>query len=278
MRRIIFRMTGLMILIALLIGSLYALQGRNKISNYKANQIEVSFLKLKEDADSILMQDGELNILIDTGQKEDAEDIVANLKSKNISEIQCLILTHYDKDHIGGAEAIMDNFKVKNIIRPYYNKDEKGYRNLIDKIQEKNIPTTIPVKISNYIIGDINLHVYPPLKKEYFDDNNYSLVTLATYKDVNMLFAGDAVKKRLEELSSIDWPKIDVYKVPHHGRESGNSKDIINKIKPEYAIVTSTDADAGIKDAFEENNTELLFTGNGTITFSSDGSKVVLEK
>lgn len=278
MRRTVFRICGLIVLILLLLGAIYVLQGKDEKSNYNSNQIEVSFLKLKEDADCILMQDGEQNVLIDTGEKEDADDIIAYLKSKKVSDIQCLILTHYDKDHIGGAEAIFENFTVKNVIRPYYDKNKNEYMNLINNIQEKNIPTTIPTKISNYKVGNINLRVYPPLKKEYTEDNNYSLVTLATYKEVNLLFAGDAVKKRSVELLDVDWPKIDIYKVPHHGRANSNSKGLINEIKPEYAVVTSTDADAIIKDTCEEENTKLLFTGLGTVTFSSDGSKVVLEK
>ncbi|MDS0525429.1 MBL fold metallo-hydrolase [Clostridium sp. SHJSY1] len=278
MGRTIFRICGLIALIFLLLGAIYIVKGQNKVSDYNADKIEVSFLKLKNDADSILMQNGNQNVLIDTGEKEDAEDVIAYLKSKEVSEIQCLILTHYDKDHIGGAEAIINNFTVKNIIRPYYNKDGKEYTDLINKIEEKNIITTIPTKISNYTVGDINLRVYPPLKKEYADDNNYSLVTLANYKDINILFAGDAVKKRSEELLNIDWPKINIYKVPHHGRANSNSKELINSIKPDYAVVTSKDADATIKDACEEEDTKLIFTGAGTITFSSDGSKVVLDK
>jgi beta-lactamase superfamily II metal-dependent hydrolase len=271
-------MGGLIALILLLLGAIYIVKGQNKVSDYKADKIEVSFLKLKNDADSILIQNGDQNVLIDTGEKKDAEDIIAYLKSKNVSDIQCLILTHYDKDHIGSAEAILDKFTVKNVIRPYYGKGGEEYTSLINKIQEKNVPTTIPTKISNYTVGDINLRVYPPLEKEYTDDNNYSLVTLASYKDVNMLFAGDAVKKRSNELLNIDWPKIDIYKVPHHGRANYNSKALIDEIKPNYAVVTSTDADEIIKDDFKEVNTEVFFTGAGTVRFSSDGSSVVLEK
>ena len=64
------------------------------------------FLQTAEDADcTLLLSDGK-SILIDTGEAQDYEAICTLLRQKNLERIDCLILTHPDKDHIGSAQAL----------------------------------------------------------------------------------------------------------------------------------------------------------------------------
>ena len=59
-------------------------------------------------ADAILLQFDGHNVLVDTGENGDGKEIVTELESKNVEKIDLLILTHHDKDHIGGADVILD--------------------------------------------------------------------------------------------------------------------------------------------------------------------------
>ena len=92
---------------------------------------------------------------------------------------------------------------------------------------------------------------------------------------VNMLFSGDADKKRLEEMLLMKWKNIDLLKIPHHGRANIHSEAFIRLLSPTYAVVTSKDADEIIKEICEEINTQVFYTGTGDKVFYSDGLKIV---
>lgn len=267
----IINIFGWIILLSIISYGYWSVHLKNEKKIAQGTPVEVSFLELKEDADCILIQQGEINVLIDTGEKQDAQKIVNYLQKKNVSCIEYLILTHPDLDHIGGAMDVIDNFKVKNIIQSYYPKGNKQLEKLNEKIKMQGIPIIYPTLTRRFSIGEMNILVYPPLEKYYTKDNNYSLVTLIKHGKVNMLFAGDAEKKRLEEMMLINWQNIDLYKIPHHGRANINSERFIRILNPAYAVVTSKNADEIIKETCKDINTQVFYTGSGDKVFYSNG-------
>ena len=262
---------GWIILLTIIFCGYWNIHSQNIKKSEKGTPVEISFLGLKEDADCILVQQGEANVLIDTGEKQDAQKIIKYLKGKNVSSIEFLILTHPDADHIGGAADIIENFGVKNIIQPYYPKSNKQLEKLNEKIKKKGVPIIYPALTRKFSVGEMNLIVYPALEKHYTKDNNYSLATLINHGKVNMLFAGDAEKKRLEEMLLINWQNIDLCKIPHHGRANVNSQRFIRTLSPAYAVVTSKKSDEIIKETCDEINTQVLYTGTGDKVFQSNG-------
>ena len=88
------------------------------------------------------------------------------------------------------------------------------------------------------------------------------------------MFGGDAEKKRLEEALEYDLPKVELYKVPHHGRENSKSADMIDKLSPKIAIITNSYAEAEVLEALKLQNTKAYYTSGKSIRFLSDGVKL----
>ena len=63
-------------------------------------------------ADAILLYTADTTVLIDTGYADSFSTVEKVLKREGKRRIDYLILTHYDKDHIGGAPAVLDRFEV----------------------------------------------------------------------------------------------------------------------------------------------------------------------
>ncbi|MFP3153424.1 MBL fold metallo-hydrolase [Lachnospiraceae bacterium ZAX-1] len=229
------------------------------------------FIQTEGDADCILLKQGDFAVLVDTGEERDANSIIAFLKEQNISEISYLIFTHPDNDHIGGASHIITSFQVKNIIQPYYTKENTTLDELNQLIGQKRITLTYPTRPRSFTVGEIRFTVYPPLERNYKKINNYSLATLVSYGEINLLLAGDAEEKRLQELMMIHWPSIMLYKAPHHGRASSSSDEFIERITPAYTIVTSSDSDESIKAACAKIGSELIYTADAFVHFKSNG-------
>lgn len=241
--------------------------------------VETYFYSTKNDADCILITQGNKHILIDTGEEIDAQGIVKFLRDKEVSKIDYIVLTHSDKDHIGGFETIAENFEIGSVIKPYYANSNEAMENIDSILQAKDIASMSLLHKRSFSVGRMSMVIYPPLEKRYSNDNNYSIAVMIIHKDVKMLFAGDAVKKRLDELLQINWPKdIQLLKIPHHGRQAENSAQFIEKINPRFAVVTSNNADLEIKNACAKTDTELFYTLDKNLKFISDGKSLKLEE
>ena len=76
--------------------------------------------------DSALLTDGETSVLIDAGPNASEDKLCAYLTDAGISDIDVMVLTHPHEDHIGGADAVLENFSVGEIITPDKSADKVG--------------------------------------------------------------------------------------------------------------------------------------------------------
>lgn len=96
------------------------------INDNKESQtvLKVSFFDVDQ-ADCSLIQSKNMNILIDSGNNQHEQKVVNHLNKNNVKELDYFILTHKDADHIGGADKVIENFKVKNVIMTKEEKTQK---------------------------------------------------------------------------------------------------------------------------------------------------------
>ncbi len=108
------------------------------IDEVEYEQMEVHFIDVGE-GDSTLIKCGNEAMLIDAGTPDKGTAIRLYLKKQEIGHLKYLLLTHSDKDHIGGAASVVSNIKIDNIFMCRYEKDNDVYLNLINEINYKNM-------------------------------------------------------------------------------------------------------------------------------------------
>ena len=69
-------------------------------------------------------------VLIDTGENGDGDELADWLTERGVERLDLMILTHHDKDHIGGADAILERFSVDAVRMPAYESTSKQYQQL----------------------------------------------------------------------------------------------------------------------------------------------------
>ena len=89
-------------------------------------------------SDFILIESEGKFVVIDCGFYENATKIEKFLNYKGVEDIEYLILTHNDKDHIGGAPIILDNFKINNLVQADYEKSTVQYKNYLEAVKRNN--------------------------------------------------------------------------------------------------------------------------------------------
>lgn len=238
----------------------------------RAGSMNIEFIRTKNDADCTLICDEKVAVLIDTGEKCDADVILQSLRNRSVDKVDYLVISHGDKDHVGSAKVLLDSIKIDKVILSIYEDDE--IEELVSYIEAKNIPIIDPGKNETISIGDLTMVCFPAQEAHYKKENNYSLVVKVTHGDIVMLFTGDAQKKRSIELEQISWGDIDLYKVPHHGRANDESENLFKLVSPRIAVVTSDDCDVEIKDSARECSSELYFTVPDGLILISDGTNI----
>ncbi|EUJ17670.1 ComEC/Rec2 family competence protein [Listeria aquatica] len=125
---------------------------------------------------------------------------------------------------------------------------------LKEALQElKGIPIT-ELKKGDQIGKEYLFQVLSPYR-EVANTNNNSLVLKAKLGGLVWLFTGDAEKEIEQELLKTEEIKADILKVGHHGSKTSSTPMFIEKVKPQFALIS-----CGVKNRFGHPNEETLET------------------
>jgi competence protein ComEC len=248
--------------------------------NSVSNTLKAVFLNVGE-ADAIILTTQKSTIVIDTGLKETYGTVADYLLDNKIKNIDYLIITHFDKDHIGGAGKLINDFNVANVLEPGYIKPDAKIDDYITALSLNKIRPQIIDHTFTVTLDQVEYTVFPP-RLAYYESgasNNSSLIVRAVHGKESFLFTGDAEEPRLSEYMGSDTFSIScsVLKMPYHGRYLANIKAFLAAVKPEFAIITSKDPasiDRRTLDALAACSVTAYMTYNGNIEAISDGNSI----
>lgn len=267
------RRTGFLCLFLVCMLLLLSGCGRQPLEN---PGIRVTFFDVGK-GDAILIETEGHSVLVDSGYDDTSEIILDYLAEQEIQRLDYMILTHFDKDHVGGADRILEAVEVSEILQPDYESDSKQYLQYQETMKDKDMQAYLVVKTERLALDGADFLIYPPQQEEYEEeDNDFSLVISMTYGSRSFLFAGDCEEERLEELlgQAEFGLSHDVLKVPHHGREEKNTVEFLRAVSPRIAVFTCPEdmpVKEDISEALGKLGTEIYLTGKGTITCLCDG-------
>lgn len=178
------------------------------------------------------------NILIDTGGKlafnnhsvttSRAETIIVNyLRSRGIKQLDAVIVSHQDADHIGDLPVILKLCKVKELI---FAKGLLMNKHFVAKIK----PYLNKVHLREVLAGDIikfgsqRLFVLAP-SQPGIGTNHDSLTVSTLINNQCWLFTGDLDRKgELQILERYPQLQVDYLKVGHHGSRTSSDPHFIS--------------------------------------------------
>ena len=203
--------------------------------DFNNDDLNILFMYVGQ-ADSTFIKYKDKTMLIDAGNNEDGNNIVKFLKSKGISKLDYIVGTHYDEDHIGGLDDIINNFDIGKFYLSNGGEVGANYYNLEKAAKKRNLAITIPKVGDKIDFGDVNMEVMAASKFDGKNDNNASVVIQAKYGSRRYLFMGDLER---QEEAKRKWNEVDVLKAGHHGSNTSSSQEFLNQVKPKYVFVSA---------------------------------------
>ena len=215
--------------------------------------------------DSILIETpGGLTYLVDGGgylfersNRVSDRVLYPALYSKNIHELDAIFLTHNHVDHSQGVEElIFDGYPVKNLFMSVQTNNDQ-------LLNQQLVPVSL-LKKGSVIEGSdgVTISVHNPegqiSPKADEEQNNASLVMTVSYKNTNLLLCGDIeaeVEKQLvAELQALSTERdFQIIKIPHHGSKTSSTREFIQAIDPEMAVIS-----VGANNSFDHPSDEVM--------------------
>ncbi|MEG0779580.1 MAG: MBL fold metallo-hydrolase [Oscillospiraceae bacterium] len=238
-------------------------------------------------ADAIVVQAGAETMVIDVGEEEDGEEVVEFLRKQGVERVDVLLITHFDRDHVGGADTLVESVEVGQVLLPAYAGTSTEYLDFMAALETAQLTPTGLTDSLEFPLGAATVLVEPPLSydvtgmEEEFD-NNFSLITTVTHGENRLLFTGDAEKQRVRQwLDAGTAQPCGFLKMPHHGVYQTALADLLTAVTPDYAVICASNknpADVRTLELLQEMGVQTLQTKDGNVTVFSDGSRLEINQ
>jgi competence protein ComEC len=213
---------------------------------------------------SIILQSNGKTFLVDCGGSydDDAADIAAEyLLSMGVFRIDGMILTHYDRDHAGGALSFLSRMEVDALYLPTQSADSDLARQLLScdrvhRIENDTVAQYDSVKLTFFTSKQIN------------SKNESSLCVLFQAADCDILITGDrSAEGELELLENAEIPQLEILIAGHHGSKNSTTQPLLEVTRPQVVVIS-----AGENNPYGHPAQELLdrLEEYGCIVFRTD--------
>ena len=207
-----------------------------------AGALAVSFIDVGQ-GDATLVQSGGENYLIDAGRPEAGPEVVDFLRSRGVSELDGLVATHPDADHIGGLPDVLDAFPVSTVYLS--GEDDKGtttFNTFLRSVQDEGAQVFEARAGMEMDWGGTEVTVLsPPPDSEgglFGESNEDSVSMMLEFGEARVLLTGDAENRGEEYMSTGRYTgPVTVLKVGHHGSNTSTTPLFLNRFRPEIAVI-----------------------------------------
>ncbi|MFA5777315.1 MAG: ComEC/Rec2 family competence protein [Parcubacteria group bacterium] len=213
-------------------------------SSQKSDELKVIFFDVGQ-GDAILVSQGSYQMLIDGGRDG---KLLLNKLGKYIPfwdrNIEVMLATHPDQDHIAGLINVLNFYNVKTIVKTGDQSETQTFKRFQDDIaneRAENIEAKrgLAVKFPSGALAEI---IYPFSGIGNIQDNQSNSGSVAVkinYGENSFLLTGDLPKEQEKEIINFGEDiASQVLKVAHHGSKYSTSAEFLEKINPKDAIIS----------------------------------------
>ena len=187
---------------------------------------------------SILVEADGHYLLFDGGPRERSSYVVSYLRQHGVTNLDYIVASHYDEDHIAGLVGVLNTAGVQNVLCPDYSKDTKIYQSFCNMLQRNGAQIIHPQQGSAYALGGASVTVLHASNYAQ-EENDRSLAVKIKYGNNSIVITGDCESSaEYSMLYSGQDISANVLVAGHHGSSSSNSYSFVNKVHPSYVFIS----------------------------------------
>jgi beta-lactamase superfamily II metal-dependent hydrolase len=204
----------------------------------------VSFIDVGQ-GDATLVQAGGESYLVDGGPPEAGPEVVDFLRSRGVEELDGLVASHPDADHIGGLPDVLDALPVSTVyVSGDASKATTTFNTFLRAVEREGARVLETRAGTRMEWGGAEvMALSPPPEAEgglFGDSNEDSVALLLTFGAARVLLPGDAEHRAEEYMSTGRFTgPLTVLKVAHHGSSSSTTPLFLNRFRPEVAVISA---------------------------------------
>ena len=196
---------------------------------------------------AVVVQTRHHSLLYDTGANLSPDFnigsavVVPVLRSLGISELDVVVVSHGDNDHVGGLSGVEPNIEIAKLISNQRDLDAKLPAQLCTETNEWNWDGVE----FRFLLGGL----------DYSSENNNSCVLQIRSPTGSVLLPGDIEREAEAQLARLYGGELasDVLLAPHHGSKSSSSYAFLKRVDPEYVVFSS-----GYRNSFGHPNDQVI--------------------
>ncbi len=225
-----------------------------------------------------------MTMLVDCGESEYSDHVENYLSQLGVSRLDYIIATHPHSDHMGGMYSIIDTFDVGEVIIPHIPDDQLPTavfcERFLDSCADSGVTVSEAAVGRKIRLGDADIELIAPDGSRYDDINNYSVSFLLTHGSNSFMLTGDAeAESEAAMLKGGRLGKVNLYKAGHHGSAYSSSKELLDVIRPDIAVIScgrenpyGHPADSTVKRIRKYTKQVFRTDTRGNIIVESDGN------
>lgn len=245
-------------LVIVLCLSIFALSTRS-YTNQKDGLLKIYFFDVGQ-GDAIFIEAPNGNqVLIDGGPDNKVVQKLGEAMPFYDKEIDMVVLTHSDADHITGLIEVLERYEVENIVYSNIVRKSALYEAWQEAVVEEgaNIIDPVAGKVIDLGSGVILSMTHPGESlagKVLEKTNNESVVIMLKYGEVETLLTGD-IEARAERQIILRGTNLeaDILKVAHHGSKTSTTEEFLYDVSPQVAVIQ-----VGAKNRYGHPTPEVL--------------------
>ncbi len=251
--------------------SLFLWLGLAPVAVAAPQDLEIVFFDVGQgDATLIISPTGE-TCLIDGGLVGKGTNIILpELAARGISYLDYVIATHYHNDHIGGLAELVTGgividtcFDRGDVNAPPtqefldYSSTFAAVREVLDPGDRIDLGSEVVLR-TIIVNGELSNGLSVVIGGTAQEENSASIGLRIDYRDFSLFVGGDltnesATSANVEDPVGEICSDVDVYRVNHHGAGISSGQIFLNRLQPEFAIVS-----AGSPNAFHFPRQEVI--------------------
>ena len=239
-------------------GSEYIADGGNRTTDTRlTGSAEVHFVDVGQ-ADFTLFEGPEANVVIDTADWQD-ENVVPYLREQGIGEIDLVVVTHPDADHIGQLDKVMKSMEVEEVWMSGTPHTTQTYEDAIDAVLGSDAGYYEPRTGEEFVVGRMRIEALHPEEGTLTGDvQRDSVAVRVVYGETSFLMTGDAGRGAESEMTEdAEEGRIeldsDVYQMGHHGSSTSSRRSFLEAVNPDVAVYS-----AGEGNSFGQPDDEVI--------------------